>query len=161
MARSVVVVGVDGTPSARAALGWAGSWATLIAAELRAVYVISPPHLDPSSWYPGAADWASYDEATADDRERMAVTRMFDELHSGPRWTLETVRGPAGPVLIEASEGTGLLVVGTRHLRGLKRVLDGSVSEYCLRHSVCPVVVVPAPSVVDTGVNDGRVAAGR
>jgi nucleotide-binding universal stress UspA family protein len=34
------------------------------------------------------------------------------------------------------------LVMGTRGLSGLKRTISGSVSDYCVRHAPCPVLVV-------------------
>jgi len=98
---------------------------------------------------------------------------MFDEIHARRRWTLETVHGPAGPVLIEACASAELLVVGTRRLQDLSRVLDGSVSEYSLRHAPCPLAVVPAPEGAAvpsrsapcrcqdvTGLESGRVVVG-
>ena len=36
-----------------------------------------------------------------------------------------------------------IIVVGTHGRRGLSRLLEGSVSEYIVRHSKIPVVVVP------------------
>ena len=36
--------------------------------------------------------------------------------------------------------------MGTREHAGLRRLLSGSVSHYCLSHAVCPVVAVPAPA---------------
>lgn len=139
-----VVVGVDSSPGARAALVWAATWPTLTGAQLRAIHAITPKVTRSPSWYPVVAGWASCDDTAADDRERLQVTRMFDEVHPRQRWTLESVHGPAGQVLVEACVDAGLLVVGTRRLGGLSRVLEGSVSEYGLRHAPCPVAVVPA-----------------
>lgn len=143
-ALSTVVVGVDSSPAARAALGWAANWATLTGAQLRAIHAITPRVDGSPSWFPGVAGWASYDDTAADNRERVEVTRMFDEIPPRHRWTLESVHGPAGPVLVEACVDAELLVIGTRRLKGLSRVLEGSVSEYGLRHAPCPVAVVPA-----------------
>ncbi|MBA2523381.1 MAG: universal stress protein, partial [Solirubrobacterales bacterium] len=38
------------------------------------------------------------------------------------------------------------LVVGTGRKGTLRRTLLGSVSEFCVRHARCPVVVVPDPA---------------
>jgi nucleotide-binding universal stress UspA family protein len=35
-------------------------------------------------------------------------------------------------------------VVGTGEHTGVRRLLEGSVSHYCLSHAACPVVAVPA-----------------
>lgn len=156
---STVVVGVDSSPSARAALSWAADWATLTGAQLRAIYAITPKVKASPSWYPGVVGWASYDDAATHDRERVEVTRMFDEIHPRQRWTLESVHGPAGPVLVEACVDAALLVVGTRRLHGLDRIFDGSVSEYGLRHAPCPVAVVPAPVDLQPWVDQASVDA--
>lgn len=154
-----VVVGVDSSPAGRAALNWAASWATRTGAQLRAIYAITPTATGSPSWYPGFASWASYDDTAADNRERVEVTRMFDEIPARQRWTLESVHGPAGPVLVEACAGAELLVVGTRRLQGLSRVLEGSVSDYSLRHAPCPVAVVPAPKEQPSPVGRHRAGA--
>ena len=52
------------------------------------------------------------------------------------------VEGQAGPVLVEAAEDTDLLVVGNRGPGGLAEALLGSVSQYCVRHAPCPVVIM-------------------
>jgi nucleotide-binding universal stress UspA family protein len=47
-----------------------------------------------------------------------------------------------GPALVARSIGANLLVVGARGLGGFKSLLLGSVSNHCIHHSHCPVVVV-------------------
>lgn len=55
------------------------------------------------------------------------------------------VEGDARDVLVKASRGAELLVVGSRgHGRAVGAVL-GSVSSYCVHHAACPVVVVREP----------------
>ena len=53
------------------------------------------------------------------------------------------VEGDAADVLCERSERADLLVVGLRGHGALYRLLQGSVSSTCIRHSRCPIVVVP------------------
>ena len=45
----------------------------------------------------------------------------------------------AGPVLVAESVGEALLVVGTRELVGIGRLVSGSVSHHCVSHAQCPV----------------------
>ena len=65
--------------------------------------------------------------------------------------------GEPGPELcrLAADEGADLLVV-VSHGRGvLKRVLLGSVSDYVLHHSPCPVLVVRRPRDTDESSSEG------
>ena len=57
----------------------------------------------------------------------------------------QVVEGPAGEVLLEASEGADLVVVGTRGHGTVVGILLGSVSQHLCHHAGCPVVLVPRP----------------
>jgi nucleotide-binding universal stress UspA family protein len=50
--------------------------------------------------------------------------------------------GPAARVLIDAACDAQLLVVGNRGHAGFTEALLGSVGQYCVHHSNCPVVIV-------------------
>ena len=62
---------------------------------------------------------------------------MFTDKRGDPR---EVILG-----FCEENNAT-ILVMGSRGLGFSKRMLVGSVSEYCVQHSTCPVVVVREPS---------------
>lgn len=53
--------------------------------------------------------------------------------------------GPPGAVLVEASQGASVLVVGSRGRSTCRSASRSSVSTACVRRAACPVVVVPAP----------------
>jgi nucleotide-binding universal stress UspA family protein len=55
--------------------------------------------------------------------------------------TFRVVQGHPAPVLVEASKGADLLVVGSRGHGEFVGMLIGSVSEYCAANAHCPVLV--------------------
>jgi nucleotide-binding universal stress UspA family protein len=56
--------------------------------------------------------------------------------------------GGAARALVElADRDNDLLVIGDCQRRGLRRVRSHTVARYCVRHAVCPVLVVPPPAL--------------
>lgn len=143
--RPVVVVGVDGSVSSKDALGWAARQAGLLGGEVHAVTAWGPP---PS--YGVAPDYSDVDFAAQ-------AGKMLDEVlaetlgatSSVPVMT-SVVEGHPAEVLIEASRAAALLVVGSHGRGAFTGMLLGSVSQHCIQHADCPVVVIrhPAPSGV-------------
>ncbi|GIF01752.1 universal stress protein [Paractinoplanes rishiriensis] len=136
-ARTDVVVGVDGSPAARAALRWAVAQARLTGARVHAV----------TAWdIPAYAAWGviPYDDlaATAEKQLRRAVQETVGD-DERDLTVVETVApGHPAQVLIDASDHAALLVVGSRGHGGFGGTLLGSVSQHCAQHAHCPVVVV-------------------
>jgi len=52
------------------------------------------------------------------------------------------IEGDPTTVLLQASEGADLLVVGCRGHGGFVAALLGSVSQHCVQHAACLVVVI-------------------
>jgi nucleotide-binding universal stress UspA family protein len=60
-----------------------------------------------------------------------------------PDWfTSATREGNADQVLIDASKGAEMLIVGSRGHGGIIGVLLGSVSAICAERASCPVLIV-------------------
>jgi len=57
----------------------------------------------------------------------------------------EVLEGNAAVQLAEAARDADLLVVGSRGHGQVHHAVLGSVSEGCIRHAICPVVVLPVP----------------
>jgi nucleotide-binding universal stress UspA family protein len=56
--------------------------------------------------------------------------------------TATVAEGPSARVLLDAASDADLLVVGSRGHGGFSGLLIGSVSQQCVSHASCPVVVV-------------------
>ena len=139
-----VVVGVDTSVSGRTALEWAAAYARATRAPLRAVHVFGPDAVAPMIWAPGALPAIGYlATAGTGDSTRSEIQLAFDSLPPSLGWRLEFCEGPIGHTLVERSASADVLVIGTREHTGIDRVLNGSVSHYCVSHAACPVVAVP------------------
>ena len=142
-----IVVGLDESPSSRAALAWAARHATLTRSVVRAVHVLDWPYgLDQVEFalLETVGLLLTHDEI--ETRYRHRITRLFDEIDPRPDWLIQFAQGEPGRVLVRQARNAQLLVVGTREHVGLGRLLAGSISHYCLSHAPCPVVAVPAAS---------------
>jgi nucleotide-binding universal stress UspA family protein len=137
------VVGVDGSDPSYSALHWAVHAAALRLAELDVVnaydygQVILPMGLAP----PGV-DQEVLEKASRSLLEKMAGSAMYG---TGPRprsVELMPVHTSATRALLGAAIGADLLVVGSRGRGGVRGLLLGSVSQQCVHHAACPVVVV-------------------
>lgn len=137
-----IVVGVDGSTSSIEALQWAIRQAELTEATVEAVIAWHfPPALGGYAWPPVAitetADFAGAAEKVLADAVASAVG-------DGARGRItEVVRqGSAAQVLIDQANGADLLVMGSRGHGGFTEALLGSVSQHCVHHSRCPVVII-------------------
>jgi nucleotide-binding universal stress UspA family protein len=155
--RSRIVVGVDGSPGARAVLGYALGQARRRGADLD---VVSTYWLEPS--YFGGAPLDDVDPEGIHDATQDRARALIDEVRQDPATPLPTggretrirlivAEGPATHKLIKRSEGADLLVVGSRGRGAIRSLALGSVALHCVTHARCPVVVVhrpPAPADV-------------
>jgi nucleotide-binding universal stress UspA family protein len=137
-----IIIGLDLSSSAHAALTWAAEQAKTTGQSVRAVNAV-----DISADFNLALGMGEVavpiDPSAIDTAYREAITAVFDSVQPGPGWGLQFFSGEAGPVLVAQSVGAALLVLGTKQHVGIDRLISGSVSHYCLSHAQCPVVAVP------------------
>jgi nucleotide-binding universal stress UspA family protein len=142
-----IVVGVDDSEQAAAALRWALAEGALRQATVEVVHAWQPPL---SALPFGATLVIPVDEAAVDEAAREAVDRMVDsalaEMDTPPPDVLRTILpGAAATTLVDVADGAALLVVGSHGRSGLSRLVLGSVAMACVNHATCPVVVVRPP----------------
>lgn len=132
-----IVVGVDGSDSARKAVDWALAHASTQDVVVL-VHTWSIPAM--SGYELSAASLVDYEAAA-----RQLVTDLVAEIETADGPTLETDArsGHAGLRLTELSADADMVVVGSRGYGGFKGLLLGSVSTYLAHHATCPVVIVP------------------
>lgn len=136
--RYVVVVGVDGSDSARQALKWAIHEAREHHGMVKAV----------AAWRRDEPRVAVSNGRT-DEQQRITIM-LNHEVSSLPRdmiagvpLVIEAAEGHAADVLVAACHDADLLVLGSHgHSQELHRML-GSVTDDCVRNATCPVVVLP------------------
>lgn len=150
---SRMVVGVDDSPQAAAALRWAVREAALRQATLEVVHAWQPPM---TALPFGATLTIPIDEAQIDAEARGQLDTLIDEALAGlkkshrdvaePQVARTVVPGPAAMTLIDIATDADLLVVGSHGRTGLRQLVLGSVANACVQHAACPVVVVRLPS---------------
>lgn len=139
---SSILVGLDLSPSGRAALQWAAQQARLTGRRLLAINAVPLPPSLASVGIIGMPE-SAIAESNIDVPDREAVSAVWDSVRPELGWTLEFVLDDPGRALAARSAEAAPLVVGTHEHVGLARLVSGSVSRYCLSHAKCPTVIVP------------------
>ncbi|MBS2531726.1 universal stress protein [Catenulispora sp. NF23] len=141
-----IVVGVDGSPCSKTALLWAMNQARQTGADVEAVAAWQFPtmygagfgYAYPSSTFDGVS--AAADAQKALDE---TVSEVCAEVDQPVKVRTRVAEGHPAEVLITAATGARMLVVGTRGHGSFAGILLGSVSQHCVQHAPCPVLVVP------------------
>ncbi len=135
-----VVVGVDDSPHAQAALEFAFDQAARLTVDLIALHVYTVPGPIVHGDLPPLPDVAGF--------RRNGATELLDDLVNPLVATYpdvvvrrELTVGSAAHELVERSAGASLLVVGARGQGGFRGLLMGSVSQHVVSLAECPVAV--------------------
>ena len=132
-----IVVGIDGSPHSQVALSWAVQEARLRGLGLRIIHV-----------FPALVTYWGTTSSEYHPKEEAAARKMFEEaLAAAPPMddlNVERTLVPGNPsqILIEASRGARLLVIGSRGVGAFRGMLAGSVSIHCTTQAHCPVLIV-------------------
>lgn len=134
-----IVVGVDGSQASIDAVRWAAAQAQMTGAALDVVMTWAVP----MAAYAYAAPMpTSYDLCPQSEQELGEIVQRVVGEFPGVEVSSTLIEGSAGQALVAAAVGADLLVVGSRGHGAVVGILLGSVSEYCVTHAGCPVVVV-------------------
>ncbi len=138
-----IIVGIDGSHAAITAALWGVDEAISRAVPLRLVSVIKPTHPSPDDY----------------DRDLAHAERSLREAQSaveaaGKLVKIETdiPRGPAGPVLVEASRDAEMICVGSVGIGRYASSILGSTATELAEKAHCPVAVMR--SKVDQPASD-------
>jgi nucleotide-binding universal stress UspA family protein len=139
-----IVVGVDGSDGSRTALTWAMAQARLTGATVEAVMTWQDQVMYGMTygWAPLPLEGDSVATIMA-----KALDETIAEVSAGlphPVTVLpRVVEGNPAQVLLATAAGADMLVVGSRGHSTFVGIVLGSVSQHCVQHAPCPVVVVP------------------
>ena len=147
-----ILVGIDGSANAAAALAWAVSESQARGASVEAVYVWH----EPSMAYSAADSAPGYIPPVAGDIEEMAQHILDDTLKTIPdvhdvKIGLRGASGAPVDILTHAAEepDVAMTALGTRGHGGVVGLVLGSVSHAMTHHSRKPLAIIPG-SWLDT-----------
>jgi nucleotide-binding universal stress UspA family protein len=137
-----IVVGVDGSDTARRALRWAVDEAILRRATLEVVHAWHMPYLDGGMFSPAVFDPRELEEVATASLD--AALEGIDTTALVQPVGRVLTNGGAASAILEAAKAADLVVMGSRGLGGFSGLLLGSVSYQVAHHAPCPVVIVPS-----------------
>jgi nucleotide-binding universal stress UspA family protein len=132
-----IVVGIDGSASSIDAFRWAARQAQLTGLVVEALMV----------WqYPGGVVPPGDQDLEAESRQALdgAIEGAFSDVPP-VQVTRVVEQGEPAVTLVRRSKDAALLVIGSRGHGAFVGMLIGSVSQYCVTHAHCPVVVLRGP----------------
>jgi nucleotide-binding universal stress UspA family protein len=132
-----IVVGIDGSASSIDGFRWAARQAQVTGAVIEALM----------AWqYPVGVVSAGTEDFEAESRR--ALESAIEEAFAGApsvQVTRVVEEGEPALTLVGRSKDAALLVIGSRGHGAFVGMLIGSVSQYCVSHAHCPVVVLRGP----------------
>jgi nucleotide-binding universal stress UspA family protein len=158
VARSNIVVGVDGSPASDVAVRWAAREAMMRLVPIKLINVVAPT-LVSSAMAPNHT--ITQGEENQARQILNQARRIVEELAAEKGPDIQTERQYAGvvPTLVDASNDAQMVVLGSSR-RASGRGMLGSVSAGLLHHANCPVAVVPDPESTQHGSRDAPVLVG-
>ena len=139
-----ILLATDGSEEARLAALRAVEMAEMTDSELHVAHVGVVPTFLQS--YPGTLgyDRKLYEQIEEESRELLRKESWRVKSIGGSVAGTHLRMGVVGLEIVALAEelGVGLIVMGCRGHRGIRRAIEGSISDAVIRHTPCPVLVV-------------------
>jgi nucleotide-binding universal stress UspA family protein len=141
---AVIVVGVDHSEGAKAALRFALKEATLRQATLRVVHAWRYASIGATGFEGSYPALGADIKAIRDAAERDLDATLQEAIPETGAIEIErrVVEDRPAAALVDESRGAEMVVVGSRGHGGFAGLLLGSVSQQVAHHAACPVVIV-------------------
>lgn len=145
---AAVVVGVDGSASALAAVRLAATEAVARGRPLRVVHAFIWPELKVPL---GPSPFGPPEGGLRNQADRVVSEAVAEATKAAPDVTVTgaVVTGAPGVVLVRESRDAALVVLGSRGLGGFTSLLVGSVAVQVAAHADCPVLVARGEARAD------------
>jgi len=141
---AVIVVGVDHSEGAKAALRFALEEATLRQATLRVVHAWQYAYIGATGFEGSYPALGGDIKELRDLAERDLDATLQEAIPETGAIEIErrVVEDRPAAALVDESRGADMVVVGSRGHGGFGGLLLGSVSQQVAHHAACPVVIV-------------------
>ena len=141
---AVIVVGVDHSEGAKAALRFALEEATLRQATLRVVHAWQFAYIGATGFEGSYPALGGDIKELRDLAERDLDATLQEAIPETGAIEIErrVVEDRPAAALVDESRGADMIVVGSRGHGGFGGLLLGSVSQQVAHHAACPVVIV-------------------
>lgn len=135
-----ILVPVDGSEEANLAARWAAQRAAEAGASVTLLHV----HAVPAAEAMGMSRLSAEQIAAIEERHaKPSFDRATEAMGTDPADTIIVMGDPGAEIVgIANTRGFDHIVMGSRGLSPLKEMLLGSVSEYVIRKSHCPVTII-------------------
>jgi nucleotide-binding universal stress UspA family protein len=154
---SRIVVGLDGSQHAHAALDWAVRMAKGMRSEVIAVFAISPPFYFDTGYAAAMAPLQFDPEWRAEMQKEFEGTWCKPLRDAGVQYRTVMEDGRPASVIAKVADGMNadVIVVGRRGRGGVAELVLGSVSHELVLHSKRPILLI------STAVEDRQAASSQ
>ena len=158
-----ILLAIDGSKEAELAALRAVDLADATDSELHVVHVGVVPRFLES--YPGTLGYERrlYDQIEEESRQRLRELSWRVKVAGGnvARSHLRMGEGGLEIVALAKELQADLIVMGCRGHRGIRRAIEGSISDAVIRHAPCPVLVVRSHESAEAPERPALSAGGR